>query len=400
MRKKFLVAACAATMVMGATMTANATEVPYPAYFFDFENGYESTGSESGTASVVGSGEIETDTVDNKHFGNVYHNNPGSADEVRTNYLQLPDIMDTVIDAGNKEMTIGFWVNKADETNFFFSPIFSMYKKKNAENTWPMFILQTRLLAQVNCAGYCDFGDKNSEAPVPNVNDNGENKADTTWLDDGAWHYYTATITETQLKVYVDGVVQNSWTVDNTDGKTLAGLFSEAAKNDLNYVCLGGNQAWSWADADASFAYDDVAIYTKALTQEQIQSVINTKKERPDVYVQYKAQDSDNYTIRVVAEVEMGDIDTYAGAGFRCAKKRASVANAESYLSKVVFKSLVAGGKTVEAAEGKYFVVTEIKDVKKDGVVYVTPGYEFAKSKESTSFTDYIYTINMANIIK
>ena len=399
MKKRFLVVACAATMAMGCAMTANAadaTSVPYPAYFFDFENGYDSTGTSEGTANVVGSGAIESDTVDNATFGKVYHNDVAGTNKVRTNYLQLPDIMDTVIDAGNSEMTIGFWVNKADETDYFFTPIFSMYKKSTAgaKNDWPMFILQTRLLAQVNCSGYCDFAD--------GTNDKKANAVDTTWLDDGAWHYYTATITKTHIKVYVDGVVKNSWTVDNTDAKQLEGLFSNYAKTDLNYVCLGGNQAWDWGDADASFTYDDVAIYTTALTQEHIQSIIDTKKNHPDVYVQYKAQDDGNYTIRVVAEVSFdSDVNTaYSGAGFRCSKQRSTVLSAESYLSTVVFKSVVAGGNTVQAADGKYFVVTEVKDVKNDSTLYVTPSYELTDTKAGKTFTDYIYTIDMANIIK
>lgn len=67
---------------------------------------------------------------------------------------------------------------------------------------------------------------------------------------------------------------------------------------------------------------------------------------------------------------------------------------AEMYLSNVVFKSITAGGEVITAeGENEYFVVTQVTDVPKDGVLYVKPMY----TKSGTSaeaFVNKIYTIN------
>lgn len=230
----------------------------YRTYYNDFENGL-------GDTTVVGSGEIET--VDDEKFGSVYHNATGELG-VRTNYLLLPS--DTIADAvaaGNEEMSVGFWVNVADATNYWFSPMFMAYgdAPTGTGNSWPMLALQSRLLAQVNCAGWCDF------TAAQNVE--GANKETTAWLDDGQWHYYTATITKEKVIVYIDGEVQNAWEIDGSNGACVDGLFSAGA--ELDYVCLGGNQAWDWADADASYMFDQVAVYSTALTPGEIQTVMS-----------------------------------------------------------------------------------------------------------------------------
>ena len=57
-------------------------------------------------------------------------------------------------------------------------------------------------------------------------------------------------------------------------------MFSNGA--DLKYVCLGGNQAWDWLDADAAYMFDDVAIYNVALSDADIQAVIDEKTAEED----------------------------------------------------------------------------------------------------------------------
>ena len=231
----------------------------YQTYYNDFEEGL-------GDATVVGSGEIET--VEDEKFGSVYHNATGDAG-VRTNYLLLPS--DTIANAattGSEEMSIGFWVNVADAENYFYSPIFTAYgAEPNADtgNSWPMLALQSRLLAQVNCAGWTDFTAAENVAGV--------NQESTDWLADGEWHYYTATVTQDTVTVYVDGKVMNQWSLSGSDGSTVAGLFSNGA--DLDYVCLGGNQAWTWADNDASYMFDKVSLYSTALTADEVVTVMN-----------------------------------------------------------------------------------------------------------------------------
>ena len=48
---------------------------------------------------------------------------------------------------------------------------------------------------------------------------------------------------------------------------------------DLKYISLGGNQAWTWADPDPGIMFDDIAIYNKALTIDEIQADHGKKKK-------------------------------------------------------------------------------------------------------------------------
>lgn len=135
---------------------------------------------------------------------------------------------------------------------------------------------------------------------------------------------------------------------------------------------------------------------------------ITEEQEDPTVYVQYKKVSDNNYTVRVVGEVTLDgafsdSVNTsYKGAGFRCTKAIANMgtAKAESYVSTVVFKSLVANGVTKKAADGKYFIVTEITNVPADATFYVNPVYQLSEGGTTASFTEKNYTIKMADIIK
>ncbi|HZL10871.1 MAG TPA: LamG-like jellyroll fold domain-containing protein [Prolixibacteraceae bacterium] len=221
-----------------------------------------------GTATIVGNGQIETTATSG--FGSVFHNSAGG-EAIRSNYLLLPNtVFADLQSSGNKALSISFWVNKGTSVvDYKWTPLFSAYGAAPVDhkNSWPMMILQSRLIAQVNCAGWTDF------SAADNVT--ATNKESSIWLDDAAWHFYTATFTETSVKIYVDGVVQNSWTLSGTDGHSVNGLFTNGS--ELTYICLGGNQAWDWGDFDAAFMYDDLAIYSSALTVEQINGIIAAK---------------------------------------------------------------------------------------------------------------------------
>ena len=252
-------------------------------YFNDFE-----LGAADATLTVHGDGTF----VDNgDDMGYVFQNGGGA---VRTHYLQLPeDVLSH--SATSHEMTIGFWVKRNNATDFWFSPIFTAYGAAPSEgvNTWPMFAVESRGLMYVNNAGWCDF--------TADDNDNNANYEGTFWLDDNKWHYFTIILTETTAKVSVDANnVLNSWTVDNTDGHYIKGLFDNGA--DLKYICLGGNQAWSWGDNDPAYAFDDIMITNKALTDSEIRQIMTDKNpktlvgEKDNTTVWWTAF-SDYYTI-------------------------------------------------------------------------------------------------------
>ncbi len=230
-------------------------------YFNDFNAG-------AGSATIVGNGQIVM--AAHPAFGNVFHNAAGGQG-IRSNYMLLPDnVFANLQTSGSKELSIGFWVNRGTAANYYWTPIFTAYGAAPiaGANTWPMMALQSRGWAQVNCTGWSDF--------TGTQNVKGVNTESTNWLDDNAWHYYTAVLTETNVKVYVDGVVMNEWILTgNAAGSSVSGLFTNGG--DLKYICLGGNQAWNWADPDPAYMFDDVAVYSTALSTQQITNIMNTK---------------------------------------------------------------------------------------------------------------------------
>jgi len=243
---------------------AVADELPTPVYFNDF--------SSTEGLTQVGSGEF---IYENSRFGQIYHNNPAGDLTPRTNYLKLPS--DVLTHSGEtKEMTIGFWINvkSAVGTNFFHSPVFSAYGSSTPgqDNDSPMFRCSAKGIMQINdgAGNWTDFAAAQNAKLT--------NTESTFWLDDQEWHYYTVTLTATTGTIYVDGGVVNTWTMDGTSsGQVISGLFTKAAANGYPVVCLGGNQSWNWADFDAAFGYDDIAIYNKALTPAQIAKIIEEK---------------------------------------------------------------------------------------------------------------------------
>ena len=227
-------------------------------YSNDFEQGVND-------AVIIGNGAVEDS--DNPLFGKVFHN-AVDGQGIRTNYLLLPDnIFADLQTAETNALTISFWVNVGTAVEYWFTPLFSAYGGAPVEgtNTWPMMILQSRGLVQVNNAGWCDFTNGQNVA--------GTNEEHTFWLDDNEWHFYTAVFTPTNVKVYIDGVVFNEWNISGEeDGGVASGLFTDGSA--LTYICLGGNQAWNWGDPDPAYLFDKVRIYSDALTTDQINAQI------------------------------------------------------------------------------------------------------------------------------
>jgi len=230
-------------------------DVPASVYRATFDN---TTG-----LSIVGGGKFY-DKQD--AHGMVFQNAPSTAP--RQNYLLLPeDVLSHSADS--KQMSISFWVNAEHagaSASYMWAPLFAAYGAKNDPNTWPMFICQVRGVLQVNCAGWSDFTDAQNVAGVNTLYHDA-----TDWLADKQWHLYTVVLDGENAKVYFDGEVVNEW---NNDGinNTQGGLFSNGG--DLKYICLGGNQAWNWADNDAGFEFDDFQVFDIALTPAQIQALL------------------------------------------------------------------------------------------------------------------------------
>ena len=240
----------------------NTVKLPTPVYYNDFTS--------TAGLTIVGSGYFRNEVQEG--FGQVFQNVASASP--RQNYLLLPeDVLSH--SAETQQMTIGFWVNAANagsSTAYMWAPMFMAYGAEpvNGENTWPMFACQYRGVLQLNCNGWTDYTDAQNVAGVNTLYHN-----ETDWLTDKQWHYYSVVFDNENAKVYFDGEVVNEWNMDGATN-TQRGLFNNGG--DLKYVCLGGNQAWGWADNDPGFAFDDIAIYDEALTPTQIQYIMSIKK--------------------------------------------------------------------------------------------------------------------------
>jgi len=276
-------------------------KLPEPVYFNDFES---TTG-----LTIVGGGKFITDS--NDKFGKVFQNVASSTP--RTNYLLLPTGI-LSHSAETKEMTIAFWVSaeKAGTPNAYtYAPFFGAYGAAPAangnESNFPMLVLQSRGLAQINNGGWCDF------TPAQNVdgknhlyNDNtfvADAEAslyskDGNWLEDQMWHHYAITFSETQVTIWLDGEVKNQWNLNGGEGAYVGGLFEYGG--NYQYICLGGNQAWNWGDNDAGFMFDDFAVYDQVLTEEHLEKIVNQKinaVEIPEAYYRNKFESEAGLTI-------------------------------------------------------------------------------------------------------
>lgn len=258
-------------------------------YSNDFESGLNG-------ATIYGSGDLVE--ADDSRFGTVFHNAIGG-EALRANYLLLPNtIFADLQNSGKNELTISFWLNKGTADTYFWSPIFSAYGSgPNVENSWPMLILQARLVAQANIAGWTDFTVAQNDSPVYNDEGNLDNLQSTVWFEDGEWHHYAAVFTQTTLKIYVDGTILQSWTLnDDSNGGKFSGIYTNGS--ELTYIALGGNQAWNWGDVDPAFMYDDLAIYSSSLTKEQIDNIIDVKLNGNSVGIEK------NEVVKVVSETQ------------------------------------------------------------------------------------------------
>ena len=226
---------------------------------------------------AVGDSQFAQTEEEGAPFGDYFQNVIGSAP--RQNYCLLPE---DVLAHSSKthELTIAFWVSAEGFTpdQYTYAPFFTAYAQQNAANTWPMLALQSRGPIQVNCSGWCDFTGANAvggKVNIYNVNAweaaNADYNNAGNWLEDQKWHYYTAVFTDTNAKVYLDGEVKNEWNVDGTsEGQVISGLFTNG--NELKYVCLGGNQAWDWADLDSPFKFARLLIKNSGMSAGEIKA--------------------------------------------------------------------------------------------------------------------------------
>lgn len=324
--------ALAAMMLMG-TKTVYAQT---PLFFEGFENVKQSdlkSGSEAPTDvptaaqqgkfyNYGGRGKIMSDPA----FGN-YYQNLADADEytksIAENFLRitLTDDMRTKIGdavSRSKAMTVGFWVNGQVAVDYELPLecgsmfcIFSNERFRKADN----YDEKPRFMFDIACNGWTYSYMPNSDANGNTIGVNQffyeeSNKKNRTedkvlvslfgkdnyihplnqskykFYDDKKWHYVAYVMDQdlTRVTVYLDGVqtgrINN---VKNLAGSVFTGNTDYPGRTRyLRNIVLGGftphglfydKQYYS----DAALAYDDIAIYGQALSQDQIKAIINEK---------------------------------------------------------------------------------------------------------------------------
>ncbi len=242
---------------------------------------YKQDFSSSEGLTIVGGGSYVEDAT----FGHAFQNGGGA---VRSHYLLLPeDVLSHSKET--QQMTIAFWVNASNAgalNDYTYAPFFTAYgSAPGSSNTTPMFALQSRGFVQVNCNGYCDFTGENHVDGKDNVyHQNAWEASDASykfvrnWLNDGKWHYYAVTFKAKEVIQYMDGEVTNQWTINpNIEGQQVTGLFNNG--DALKYICLGGNQAWTWTDNDAKFMFAKLLIQNNAMSADDIKNQM--KEDNP-----------------------------------------------------------------------------------------------------------------------
>ncbi len=267
-----------------------AISLPKALYTLDFEGATQV--SDFGGIQH-GSGEIKVSN--DVHFGTYYQNMEGLNEvSFRTNFLEVPtDVLSRICAKDTKTLSVGFWVNAkyANEKNIgnYWGPLFNCYTEGSVVGaTWPQ-ALEVRYGGQIHGNANGTWYDNNHNS---GTSADGSITYDQAFMEsimqwsvedpekpdfEDNWHYFTTVYTEMEgptmnFKLYIDGELK----IDCNE--VLSGDANLWIKiSALDRFCIGGN-SFNWNDPDNAYAYDDVALYADALTQEQIQIIIDLKR--------------------------------------------------------------------------------------------------------------------------
>ena len=246
------------TCLWGSKVTAKKSLSEALVYGFNFEKGADA-GSvasvkhsvKSGKAALNGNASIVTD---NQRGSVLQVQNAGNS--YRENYLELPaDTFSTITQDG---FTVSMWVNVgaaalADSALFEAS-------SGSSEITDPM----TRLSAGIS----------------PSINANVEAKGISYDINRDEWHHVAYSVSASGLKLYVDGKVVRVLAED------LSSCFDRSLENYIQKtenISVGSGLIYGTEDVQSA-KFDDVAIYSAALSDEQIAEIYTTDtlKEEPE----------------------------------------------------------------------------------------------------------------------
>ena len=285
MKKLFLLTKLLLTAALfGVGTSAWAQDLPTPVYLLDFEGASAVTdfgGVQHGSGSLLESSDA--------NFGKYYQNWPdvnSTTATNKTNYLEVipssnpwETLKSAVTSSGG--FTISFWSNgekghKAS-TNSYWSSMFTGYGSTSVQgdtnNPYP-FGLDFRYFSAYH-SNNGTWSDYDASAYT------GENFV--WWDQDEKWHHFAYVFSGVgeesafTLTFYLDGEqkysqVINAYKRENEEDKPSTGI---AMFDGLDRFVIGG--ATPWNQVDNAFAYDDIALYSLALTSAQLNKIIEHK---------------------------------------------------------------------------------------------------------------------------
>lgn len=257
------------------TVQAEEVSLPAPAYVYDFEGDtpLQSTGTKTGEESaitpVVDGGVVGV--VQDGEKNHVLRVNDGGEKSFGKNYAKLPTGIFQGV-TGESGLTVSMRVNIDAEKNLQdASAIFYSTPTKYGE--WNLLRTKANLVTGVNAGTPQVWGD------TP--------EAKKTKDHFGSWHTVTITLDKEYVKVYLDGIEQTSSApTGGTNDNGFAPALEKFATNQFHALGCGGfpKDGLTSTEDMSELLYDDIKIYTTALTAEQVYSsvtggdVVNTDK--------------------------------------------------------------------------------------------------------------------------
>lgn len=238
------------TCLWGSQATARKSLSEALIYGFNFENA-ASLGNispvkhskQNGKAVLSGTASIVTDAK----RGNVLRIK-NAANSFQANYLRLPD--DTFSSVTADGFTVSMWVN-AGTASSAQSALFEA-NSGSKEVTYPM----TRISAGLQP---CINADENTDIISYPLNRN-------------EWHHIAYSVDTKGIKLYVDGKIAS---ITSEDLNSCFDNSLESCIQKATNVCLGSGIVYGAEDIQDA-AFDDVAIYSASLSDEQIAEIYST----------------------------------------------------------------------------------------------------------------------------
>ena len=246
--------------------------------------------------------EIKDVILHDEVFGNYFQNIPKAQFYDRSagqNYMRAvlkEGALKPIKDKG--EATIGFWVNGrvAVDAGLSYNDASMLYlsgpwRKSTSVNGEAADRLEYQSMFNIRCNGNTNGflksnGGKQIRYAANDMfgdlcdNETTEKYYKKNLYLDRNWHYVTMVMYNDlrNVDMYVDGELTNSRkNIVGSDQDLKAGLDS------INHIIIGGlNATYTTFGYDPAFAFDDIVIYSRALSSQEINQIISDKKYSPN----------------------------------------------------------------------------------------------------------------------